>query len=293
VSASADAVAFTVASDGFHAKLGESPAWSAREGCVWWVDIDGGLLCRTDIASGATSNWSTPERPGFVVLTEPDGLAVGMESGIFTFDPARSAFARIVAVDQPGHRFNDATVDWTGRLWAGSMALDATQPTGVLYAIGADRKPRPMIRGLRTANGLAADAKRSRLYLSDTNPAVQQIWTLALDGDQGLLGERSPFIDFTRLEGRPDGAALDEEGNYWIAGVGGAMVYRFTPDGRLLDIHPTPCQFPTKPAFIGPRLDRIALTSKGGDTAADGAMAFSSPISPPGQAVPAWRIGGI
>lgn len=293
MTASTTAVAFTVTSDGFHARLGESPVWSPREGCVWWVDIDGGLLCRTDVAKGTTRSWPTPERPGFVILTEPDGLAVGMESGIFSFDPTRDAFTRIVAVDQPGHRFNDATVDWTGRLWAGSMALDATQPTGILYAIGADRKPRPMIRGLRTANGLAADAKRGRLYLSDTNPAVQQVWTLTLDGGPGLLGERCPFIDFTGLEGRPDGAALDRDGNYWIAGVGGATLYRFAPDGRLLNGHPTPCQFPTKPAFIGSSLDRIALTSKGGATAMDGAMAFSSPITPPGQAVPAWRIGDI
>lgn len=293
MSASANAVAFTVASDGFHAKLGESPVWSAREDCVWWVDIDGGLLCRTDIASGTTSSWTTPERPGFVVLTEPDGLALGMESGIFSFDPVGAVFTRIVAVDQPGHRFNDATVDWTGRLWAGSMALDATQPTGILYAIGADRKPRPMIQGLRTANGLAADAERGRLYLSDTNPAVQQVWTLTLDGGSGLVGERCPFIDFTTLDGRPDGAALDGDGHYWIAGVGGAVLHRFAPDGLLLDSHPTPCRFPTKPAFIGHELDRIALTSKGGDSAADGAMAFSNPIAPPGQAVPAWRIGGI
>lgn len=293
MSESSDPVAFSAIGGRFRAKLGESPIWSAREGCVWWVDIDGALLCRTDIADATTRSWPTPERPGFVVLTDPHGLAVGMESGIFAFDPAQASFTRIVTVDQPGHRFNDATVDWTGRLWAGSMALDATQPTGVLYSIDADRKACPAILGLRTANGLAADERRARLYLSDTNPAVQRVWTLPLDPVQGLLGERSLFADFTALAGRPDGAAMDRDGNYWVAGVGGAVLHRFAPDGLLLESHRTPCQAPTKPAFIGPALDRLVLTSKGGDAADDGSLAISGPIAPPGQPVPAWRIGGM
>ncbi len=285
-------IAFTPAEDGFRARLGESPVWSARDGVIWWVDIDGGLVCRTDPASSETQHWPTPERPGFVVLTEPEGLAVGMETGIFRFDPASGQFTRILAVDQPGHRFNDATVDAAGRLWAGSMALDAAQPTGVLYCVGPDLQPRPMLDGFRTVNGLAVDSERGRLYVSDTNRATQTAWTLPLDGVTGSLGERRLFHDFSDLKGRPDGAALDRDGRYWIAGVSGGELYCFAPDATLLETHPTPAEAPTKPAFFGAGLDRLCLTSKGGPEPA-GAMAFSGPMAVPGRPIAPWRIGGI
>ena len=76
------------------------------------------------------------------------------------------------------------------------------------------------------------------------------------------------------LEGRPDGANVDAEGNYWIAGVGGGLLHVFAPDGKHIAQHETLCLAPTKPAFGGPDLDIIFLTSKLGD-AAGGVLAMS------------------
>ena len=52
------------------AVLGESPVWSARDGCVWWVDVTGRRLLRSDAANGATRVWRTPEEIGFVALSQ-------------------------------------------------------------------------------------------------------------------------------------------------------------------------------------------------------------------------------
>lgn len=285
------AITFRGATDGFQAKLGESPFWDAVDGCIWWVDIDSRLLCRSTADGSAIQHWSTPEMPGFVVVTAPHGVAIGMESGIFSFDPATAAFERIVDLHQPGDRFNDATVDGSGRLWAGTMDIEAKRPSGALYAIGADRFAKPILNGLRTTNGLAADALRGRLYVSDTNQAVQKVWSMPLDLGSGAVGERTEFADFTKRAGRPDGAALDETGRYWIAGVGGSALHCFDPDGTHLAAHPVPGTFVTKPAFIGDRLDRLCITSKGGETPEDGRLAFSGPLGFTGQIIPPWRIG--
>ncbi|WP_170317825.1 SMP-30/gluconolactonase/LRE family protein [Paroceanicella profunda] len=256
------------------ADLGESPVWCPEQDVIWWVDIAGRRLLCTPRAGGATRAWPTPEEPGFVVLTGPGAPAVGMESGVFAFAPASGAFTRIVALDAPGTRFNDATVDAMGRLWAASMDITLRQPLGALYRVrgaGAER----LFGGLSTANGLAADLGRGRLYLSDSHPTVRRVWTLPLTG--ATPGPRQDFARFEGTDGRPDGAALDAAGNYWIAGVDGGALHVFAPDGGRIARHATPSATPTKPAFCGPRGTTLCLTSKGGPLCAAQAPAPAVP----------------
>ena len=52
------------------------------------------------------------------------------------------------------NRFNDGKCDRAGRLWAGSMSLDASRPTGALYAIAGDLTSRSADIGFTVANGL-------------------------------------------------------------------------------------------------------------------------------------------
>lgn len=293
------------------AALGESPTWDKRAGCLWWVDIDGARLLRTRPGAGATEAWSTPETPGFVVQTDLGAPAVGMESGVFLFDPASGAFERLLALPGDGTRCNDAAVDATGKLWAGTMALDNGAPVGVLYAIGADRKPMAVLDGLWTVNGLAVDADRERLYVSDSHPTRQEIWCADLDLASGALGERRPFADLRDRRGRPDGAALDAEGRYWIAGVGGGparngkgsekgggegggecgVLHVFDPQGAAIAELPTPFENPTKPCFGGEIDSLLFVTSKGGE-APNGAVAVGrgSPRALPGRPHALWRL---
>lgn len=284
-------LAFDILTD-VRAELGESPFWCPHEQCIWWVDIEGRRVLRTR-PDGATEQWPTPEMAGFVVLTAPGRPAVGMETGIFALDPASGHFERLVAHKPAGLRFNDATVDASGRLWAATMRFTPDRPDGRLYVIGADRVAHPTQDGLFIANGLAFDADRGRLYLSDSIASVQTVWRFPCDAASGALGPREVFADFNPLAGRPDGAALDAHGNYWIAGVGGGQcLHVFSPDGHLLHTIPTPAANPTKPAFGGPDFDRLYLTSKGGG-GSDGALAVarSGPSLPfRGRPLPYWTI---
>ena len=277
---------------GPQATLGESPVWDSASDVLWWVDIDGRNLHRTVPATGETTTWPTPETPGFVVLTSTGQPAVGMETGVFLFDAARESFDRIVRLDQKGVRFNDACVDWMGRLWAGTMAMDGPSPTGVVFRMGPDRLPHPVYTGLYTPNGLAADPARQRLYLSDSHADVQTIWAVAI-GDPSLPtpDSRRTFASTQALAGRPDGAALDTDGRYWIAAVGGGQaIHVFSPDGALETSIPVPVSDPTKPAFGGAQLDRLFLTSKGG-VHPNGALATASLSGTRGMPSVPWNIG--
>ena len=92
------------------------------------------------------------------------------------------------------------------------------------------------------------------------------------DTGDGVFGPARPFFDMTPLAGRPDGAALDADGCYWSAGVGGGELYRITPDGRLDMTVPMPVGRPTRPAFGGADLSTLFVTSIGGDGDLDGAL---------------------
>jgi len=246
------------------AELGESPVWSPAENCLWWVDITGKRLFRTDAASGETHIWPTPEEAGCVVPMAGGGVAVGMETGLYRFDSPSEQFSLVCALGEPGIRFNDAATDSAGRLWAGTMDIHNRSPIGKLVRIDPDGTLTVMQTGLRTPNGLALDALGGRLYFSDSHADIQTIWTRLFDPATGGLGPRRVFARTDDLKGRPDGACLDEDGNYWIAAVGGGVIHVFAPDATRLAEIPTPTLDPTKPAFAGPDLGVLYLTSKTG-----------------------------
>ncbi|MEM8852982.1 MAG: SMP-30/gluconolactonase/LRE family protein, partial [Pseudomonadota bacterium] len=68
-------------------------------------------------------------------------------------------------------------------------------------------------------------------------------------------------FDTRTVAGRPDGATVDADGCYWLAGVGGWEVSRITPDGQVDMTIKVPVERPSKPMFGGPRLDTLFLTS--------------------------------
>lgn len=285
---------FAVIAD-VRAELGESPVWDIEGNCLWWVDIDGRRLLRTDAVTDLTESWTMPEPTGFMVLTETGLPAVGLGTGIFLFNPGNRTLEPLVRIEDEGVRFNDATVDTAGRLWAGTMDLALDTPRGALFSIDADMVARRRMSGLMVQNGLATDAERGCLYVSDSHWDVQKIWRCPLDLATGEIGERELFVDMMEKPGRPDGAALDRSGNYWIASIEGRVLHVFTPDGMLAVSHPTPFSAPTKAAFGGPGLDEVYLTSKGGD-APDGALARGrfgdGTEKPAGLPAQRWKIQG-
>lgn len=245
------------------AQLGESPVWSPVNDVVWWVDIDGRRVLCTDM-DGRTECWPTPERVGFVQIDAAGHPVMGMETGIFRFDRDRKGFRRIKELDQEGVRFNDACTDSYGRLWAGTMALPGSGATGILYLVGDDLNLVPVLIGFGIINGLAWDDECERLYVSDSAPSVRTIWVFDCPGGLPDPESRRIFATQHEIDDRPDGAAIDAEGMYWIAGVDGGALHRYAPDGTRIARVPVPVSHPTKPVFGGEGMGRMFLTSKGG-----------------------------
>lgn len=250
------------------AEIGEGPVWSVAEQRLYWVDIDAGVLHRFDPASATDQTWQLPEAIGCVALRRGTGLVVALRRGFALFDPGSGALERLTdpEPDKPDNRFNDGTVDPAGRFWAGTMRSKPGDPAadGALYRLDADLHCTRVADGFWTINGLAFSPDGRTLYLSDSNPRVRTIWACDYDVEDGVATNRRVFATTHDLAGRPDGGAVDADGCYWMAGVGGWQLVRFTPAGKVDRIIDMPIAMPTKIAFGGPRLDTLYVTSIGG-----------------------------
>ncbi|MEZ2128292.1 MULTISPECIES: SMP-30/gluconolactonase/LRE family protein [unclassified Sinorhizobium] len=261
-------LAFDVFSDQW-GHLGESPVWSESGNCIWWVDTDGRRLLRTDAATGKTEYWQAPEPVGCVALRSDGKLVTGLATGIFLFDPAIGRFDRVCAPEaRTDIRFNDGALDPVGRLWAGTMHRSIAEPTGAIFCIESDFRHRRIFEGFWTPNGLAFDADRGRMYFSDSHPSVQTIWVCDYDVATGRPSNRRLFATTHDVEGRPDGAFVDEDGVYWIAGVSGSEILRFAPSGEMLEPLKLPVTHPTKLVITGSRPRTAFVTTR--RTAPDG-----------------------
>jgi sugar lactone lactonase YvrE len=248
--------------------VGESPVWSASEQALYWVDIPAGRLHRWSAADSRVDSWQSDEMIGCVARrADGQGWIAGQESGIFQLLPqadGRLAGTRLASVEHraEGMRFNDGRCDRQGRLWLGSMLMDmaAGAALGRLYRF-SDGQLEAQLGGLIVPNGLAFSPDGRTLYLSDSHPDVQAIWAFDYDIDSGTPHHRRLFVDMRQHAGRPDGAAVDADGCYWICGNDAGLIHRFTPDGRLDRSLAVPVKKPAMCAFGGPGLDTLFVTS--------------------------------
>lgn len=248
--------------------VGESPVWVGAEQALYWVDIPQRKLLRWDAASGNTRHWDTEEMAACIAPRSGRGFICGMETGWFHLDPRDDGTVRstsLVSFPQPlpGMRFNDGRCDRQGRFRAGTMLMDmaAGRDAGVLWALDAQGRPKVLVDGLIVPNGMAFSPDGRTMYLSDSHPKVQTVWAFDYDLETGLPSRRRVFVDMHQHPGRPDGAAVDADGCYWICGNDAGLVHRFTPEGRLDRSLALPVKKPAMCAFGGAGLDTLYVTS--------------------------------
>ncbi len=244
--------------------VGESPVWSEPEGLLYWVDIEGRKVHRYDPASGVNETVAVDDRPGCVALTEEPGrLVVGSEVDVGFFSWDSGDFQSLVQVEPAGtgNRLNDGRATPEGRLIVGSMFENtrADRFSGQVHVVGPDASHQVIRREVGVANGQAFSPDGRLYYFADSphRTVLVSDW----DADAGRPVNERTFFEFGDLPGKPDGATVDAEGCYWVACVRGAALARITPDGRLDRLVELPFGAPTMPAFGGPDLSTLFVTS--------------------------------
>ncbi len=248
------------------AVLGECPVWSAAEGVLYWADIDGRAIHRYDPTSGLDEAAPLPGRPGsFALSASAERLLVALELRLVWFDRSTGVLDPWVDLEPPdrGNRSNDGRCDPAGRFVVGTMWPDTGDglARGGLHRVGGDGTVETLEVGVGVPNGLAFDAARRRMYFADTPTRIIRLWDY--DPDTGHRSGERVFFDYGDLPGKPDGACVDADGCYWSASVRGGAVIRITPEGTLDRRIELPVGAPTMPAFGGPDLTTLYVTSIG------------------------------
>ena len=258
---------------------GESPVWEASEQALYWVDIPNRQLLRWKTSDASVTRWTGDQMIACIARREGDAnrWVAGMEDGIFEVAPQNDgtlSSTRLAGVQHGASnmRFNDGRCDRQGRFWAGTMVMDMAAGTraGALYQIdgsAARESLEAQLQDFIVPNGLGFSPDGRTMYLSDSHPSVQAIWAFDYDIDSGTPSNRRLFVDMNLHAGRPDGAAVDVDGCYWICGNDAGLIHRFTPDGRLDRSLEVPVKKPAMCAFGGSCLDTLFVTSirPGGD----------------------------
>ena len=244
------------------ARLGECTLWCEREQALYWTDIDSARLSRWRAADGNVHVWAMPERAGSFALCERPGLLlVGLASGVALFDLASRRMGAVTPVEaeQPATRINDGRCDPQGRFVFGMFNECGSEALGHFYRVGPDlqvqRLPLPPVS---VANCLSFSPDGPRMYFTDSpSHIIQQVDYHA----NGQLGAPRVFAKLALDDGEPDGAAVDAQGHLWVALWGAACVVCLDPDGHECRRIPLPTSHPTCPAFGGPGLDRLFVSS--------------------------------
>ena len=250
-------------------RVGECPVWSVAEQALYWVDIEGRQIHRFDWASKTQQSWTAPERVGCIALVEGGGKVVAaMESGIFEVELLQSPDVKmrmLAPVEHPmaNMRFNDGRCDRMGRFWVSTMCMDMSlaAQVGAIYCLDESGLSASKVDGLITPNGMAFSPDDKIMYLSDSHPTVQKIWAFNFDLQTATLSQERDFVDMLPLPGRPDGAAVDVDGNYWICANDAGQLHCFNPQGQLVSSIQVPVSKPSMCAFGGPDLNVLFVAS--------------------------------
>ena len=271
-------------------ELGESPFWHPTEQMLYWVDIPGQHVYRWHAMTAHAQSWAMPSEPGCIAPAQSGGLVIALRDGIYRARDWGGALEKLADAqhDTRTTRFNDGKADPTGRFWAGTMYEPRTAASAQLFCLDQGVLE-VKVSHATIANGLAWSPDAKTIYWADTPTHTVRAWdwqaqTSAMSGERvfktwpvkpkdwqfgqpGLPGQQ-PY------GGRPDGAAVDVQGNYYVAMFEGARICKLSPAGVELASLPVPAQCPTMPCFGGDDLKTLYVTTANYNRSAPELQAF-------------------
>jgi len=261
-------------------ELGESPFWQPDERLLYWVDIAARQLHRADVQTGTLQSWSMPCEPGCIAPArshgQNTGLIIALRDGVYRARQWGGALELLAPAlhDPATSRFNDGKADPLGRFWAGTIYEPRDAANAQLFSLDGRDGRAPLLElkagDATTANGLAWSPDAATVYWADTPRHRIRAWDW--DPISNAMGRERVFHQWPAKAagwqpgmpgygGRPDGAAVDVQGNYYVAMYEGARLLKLSPAGAVLAEIAVPAQCPTMPCFGGDDRRTLYLTT--------------------------------
>ena len=253
-----------------HCTLGEGTVWCERRQRLLFTDIERSVLHAWHPHAARHEQWAMPERLGCFALTgDPDRLLLGLASGVALFDLASGTQGPLqpVEADEPRTRINDGHADRQGRFVFGTYNQKGSEAIGHFWRVdgrGADpARPLPLERlplpRIAVANSTAFSPDGTRMVFTDS--PTRTLWCVDYAASGALVGTPRVFARIAEVDGFPDGACFDADGGLWLTLWDGGALLRFDGEGRETERIALPARRPTCPAFGGPGLDTLFVSS--------------------------------
>ncbi|CAG7915563.1 unnamed protein product [Penicillium olsonii] len=214
----------------------EGPVWVPHLSCLFVTDIPYGRIFSIN-----------PETAAWTLVLEYDGEPNGMawnwhtkqvviadfKQGILSLDPQTGSLTTLVSRFH-GERLkgpNDLTVSRDGSIFFTDQGMTGLHdPTGRVYRIHPDGRMGQILANGPSPNGLILSQDASTLFVAMTRD--NSIWHMPFykDGSVQQVGRFSSYYGI----GGPDGMALDEEGNVFVAHSTLGTVFVHRANGELL-----------------------------------------------------------
>ena len=211
---------------------------------------------------GETTIWAeTAGANGHKVLGDGTHLVCDRVQHAVLHLSADGQFLENAASDWP----NDLTLDQSGGFYftdPGPYTEAATRAIGRVCYVDARRETFLVADELHFPNGIVLRANgRALLVAEDSRNRILEYPVLS----PGQLGPAKVFADLPSNEGAgPDGLALDEKGNLYIAHYGAAQILVVDPMGRRLRSLPAGNVSVSDLAFGGKDMNELYMTGSAG-----------------------------
>ncbi|WEF31916.1 SMP-30/gluconolactonase/LRE family protein [Pseudoduganella chitinolytica] len=253
------------------AALGDGLVWQPGAARWWWTDVPAATLYAWADGAPAAYACRLPDRAGSLAFCRSGRMLVGLAKWLCYAEapagplPARLPLRPIVAVDpaEPRTRVGDGRTDRAGNFVFGTR-MDGAEPRaiGSFYQFSHRHGLRRLaLPATALAGSICFSPDGGTMYFGD----AQGRGMLQCDYDPAeaqVTGVR-PFAQLRDDVARPHGAVVDSDGCLWNAEWGGGRLTRYAPDGTMLRSHRLPVAHPTRPAFGGPALEHLLVSSAG------------------------------
>lgn len=240
--------------------LGEGPTYDVTTDTACWFDIREGRLFEAHLGSGSIRLHALGRMASALGRIDAERQLVIAEDGCYirnVADGAMTLFCPLEA-DNPATRSNDCRVHQSGTFWIGTMGRKAEQGLGAIYALHRG-KISMLFPGISIPNSICFSPDGATGYFADTARAV--LYSVSLNPDTGLpRGEPEVLLRHTGIGGL-DGSVCDADGQIWNACWGASRIDVYSPQGERLRSLRVPAKQASCPAFVGPDLSRLLVTS--------------------------------
>jgi len=242
-------------------ELGEGPFWNRFNDRLYWFDILNNTLLSADASGEILERFTFDDRATAAAMIDANRLAVATAGALveLDLDLGTKRFIASLEADKVGNRPNDSRVHPAGGFWIGTMSRkgDDGPEMGAVYQY-RDGQVELLFDRITIPNSICFSPDGRTAYFTDT--PTKRILKRSIDPATGRpIGEWSLFAEVDR--GFPDGSVVDSEGYLWNARWEGHCVVRHAPDGSIDRIVEVPTSRVTCPAFGGPDLKTLYITT--------------------------------